>query len=307
MFDYGQKIIVTNSSHRGKIGPRKGSVGYVLGSNSSRIVKETINRVPFCAESQRVIFVRYGFGKERKESETRRVINVFPILSSYGQVPYKKEAFKMFIEEVEGKSENVWPTTRWAIKNKTNTPICMLHPLENTEDIRDLNETNFKAWYKSIIKSWTFSEGLNKTRPDFRQSKYEAKARDYFKAIRNSATSRNYREKIFTAAFGSDKVKREVIYAIKYLQSMFMVMQLKRYTNSMLTGYDNNVYNDGPFLKRDLIYPALTSLVFNPSVLKLNFELMKNRGLDCNKLEKGLKQTLHLMRENALPLYSIKS
>ena len=88
---------------------------------------------------------------------------------------------------------------------------------------------------------------------------------------------------------------------------MFTTVDIKRYMENMARAYDNNVYNDGPFLKHDSVYQAITSLVFNPVVLKLNLELMKNRGLDHRNIKKGLVQTLHMMRENARPLYSIKS
>jgi len=307
MFDHGQKVIVVKSSHRGKVGPKKGSIGYVLGSDSTRLIKRTVNKIPFCVESQVIVFVRYGFGKEREEPETRRILNVFPILSSYKPAPYRREAFRMFTEEVEGKSENVWPVVKWELKNKNNTPVCMLYPVENVEDIRDFNKVNFKAWYKSVVKSWTFSSNVDKTRPDFMRNKYEKNAREYFNAVRDSVKSRNFRDKVFAAVFSSDKVKSEVIYSMKYLHSMFEAALIKKYMKQISEAYNNNIYNDGPFLKHDAHYAALTSRIFNPAILNLQIELMKNRGLDYSRIEKGLKHTMRMIRENAQPLYSIKS
>ncbi len=305
MFNLGQKVIVTNSSHKGKIGPKIGSVGYILGSDAARIVKRTANEISFCAEKQNVIFVRYGFGKERTESEIRKVINVFPILANYDKLR-RKNIFKTFTEEIEGKSDNVWPMVKWELKGQTNVPICMMHPVENVEDIRNFNNTNFKAWYKSITRSLFFVKNVDKTRPDFKWSKYDRGAREYFGAVRDSIRDRSFREKVFDAAFSSNKIKGEIIYSVKYMQSIFTTAAINQYTVDMTQAYSNNIYNDGPFLN-DLVYPAITSLIFNPSVFEINIELMRKRGLDYNRIEKSLRQTLRIMRENAQPLYSIKS
>lgn len=148
MIQNGKRSIVVVSSKRKGIGPKVGSIGYVVGNFHAPIyVKELGVYAALCE----VLFTRYGFEKSEERMEKKHFINVFPanILGMGRHDPTMNE------KDVETLMEAILSVSPISVKKD----ICagVMVPLPNSKidenTIAWLISTIGVSGYSSMIKS----------------------------------------------------------------------------------------------------------------------------------------------------------
>ena len=119
MFDTGNKIIITNSSiDKGKIGPRKGSVGYII-KKANKIID--IDQYYISVVS--IIFYRFG-NEKRQRTENRTVAFLFPNQLKDAK-DFDVDTQQSFIHHTKKKNK-----LKQDLKNKFGTKtLCTLSPI----------------------------------------------------------------------------------------------------------------------------------------------------------------------------------
>jgi hypothetical protein len=155
MFLPGSKVIVIRSSiTKGNIGPRVGSLGYVVHSDARVAITGAMN-IEAIAVDCHINYIRYGFEKKFR-NECKRSLCLFPRASSL----YIKDQLEE-LSDVLKRDKHKERRARIARlvlgerhKDKSRIPpIVIAMPVRNTQSLLHCHDLEFVAWAESLIKS----------------------------------------------------------------------------------------------------------------------------------------------------------
>jgi len=164
MFSPGTKIYLHSSSFSGKkLGPKRHSLGYVS-SVGTTMWSLTMPNFPipkqtfiFCPLS--VVFSRYGKSKTER-CETRKFLQIMPIISRYGNSDQIKEAIKI-LQTDQFRREG----REWFIRFIKHSPGKIDHlGLALPTGVygrRHMIENDFRCWLMSILRNSNFRNQLS--------------------------------------------------------------------------------------------------------------------------------------------------
>ena len=113
MFEDSTKVVVISSSHTKGVGPRIGSIGYAapIGTRGSAFLPQQTQFINgFALFALRIIFIRYGYEKERPKYEVKRLLGAIPIVN---ELRKNSEAEKIVRTSVEKLPKNDFSNHLW--------------------------------------------------------------------------------------------------------------------------------------------------------------------------------------------------
>jgi hypothetical protein len=279
MFLPGSKIIVMRSSiTKGKIGPRVGSLGYVVHSDEKSAVWAS------CSSDVKVVivdccinYIRYGFEKTFR-NECKRSLCLFPAMSH------------LHIRDSLGELSNILrsdkhKTARASIvrgllhsqygegkvppyKEGKVPPIVVVMPVKNTQSLLHCHDKEFVAWADSLIRSPL----LYKTRPS---------NHNIFAKLAVSVVNR---KRVLNYAVGSIEGRSELIRRFKREAALYFRDRLKE--SVLLTGpfretaYSSNINN---MIGKYLFWPGIVKTSTTAAERELLESLNHNRVCRANE------------------------
>lgn len=154
MFDYGTKVIVLASSHRGSVGPRKGSLAFFSGFGNTPHIDVYQDKNYIFAHAE-LSFFRYGFEKKLR-AEKRGVIILLPIISE-NYTDLSGQIMKLSRRIHSGKDTS-WNPVRSVCNANGKTPVVMVAPLGTAgNDLRTCDPMERLAWIESIVRNNTLA------------------------------------------------------------------------------------------------------------------------------------------------------
>lgn len=309
MFEPSEKVIVLASSSKSRVGPKRGSVGYVK-ANSSKPQLARIHRgAKMCMSRVDLMFVRYGFSKERKKHESVLVINLFPILNTQPIDKVGKEA-KNFLGAVKKQD---FDAARWSILKGqcdvgTGTDVCVIAPIADWQmNVLNSNEVNFRAWFESVMQFSNFRHCLQKLTNRTLESKYPSNVRDYATVLRRCLADRTYKEDLLRTAVGNWSIKKRLVETVKFVSVVSMSSAIRTHKKNTNLGFIGRSYSQGSHPILSTIIPMLTKGVFSDHLFEYKCNLMVKYGITDNSIRNSMSKTKAVLRKEARTLFNIKT
>jgi len=150
MFDYGTKVIVLASSHRGGIGPKKGSLAFYSGEgNTPHFLFHKEKNCVF--NHVNLSFFRYGFEKTLR-NERREAIVLMPLISE-NYADFSGQVLKL-LRRVHSGKDTFWNPIRKNCGTNAKTPVVILAPVGSAGDnILKKESPERLAWLESILRN----------------------------------------------------------------------------------------------------------------------------------------------------------
>jgi len=165
MFDVGTRVIVLESSFKGKTGPKRGSVGHVCKLDIPGINLSTFDTQRFWfVEIYQIFFTRYGF-EEKKRNESKFFINIFPYDFPYDLLSEEIDQKIKDIQEFNPSGCEVYDHLRYAVTSKFGVDHVhhgIVVPSHcKIGDITLWDNYDFLAWLECFLKNRHFMGGVN--------------------------------------------------------------------------------------------------------------------------------------------------
>jgi len=310
MFEDSTKAIIVSSSHTKGIGPRVGSVGYVVsgGTNTSKFLPQQtqfINGLALFA--LRMIYIRYGYEKERPKYEIKSLIGAIPIVNELRKNSESENIVRTCIEKLPKNDFNshMWLKAKLDLLGKTdNVNVCILAPINSIgSDLRTCSNLEFEAWFKSLmfqeqtkisIKRIVNNKAYIDKLPNKKIKYISESIRYYLRSKENNDTFMEY-------ILDRKDRREDLIKFVRIIKPIYSNKTFLYHTESMsrLLIKDGYIYKRG---SRDIntLFCKLVNYMFIDNILnwKLNLlnksKLVKNRGSIAAKIRKT-KEVLESM------------
>jgi len=171
MLESNTKAIVLASSVRKNIGPRYGSIGYVVSTERPTYMKNlSITNLPITngisMSLTNVLFIRYGFEKERT-GEYRSLLNLFPVITKPlrkgSTISKKMNKLLRNFNKSEFNEEPWFSVKATKTRNPNRLIVAILAPLKSTgEDLTSCSKVEFEAWLNSYVMNVRMRAALSK-------------------------------------------------------------------------------------------------------------------------------------------------
>jgi hypothetical protein len=287
MFEFGTKIIVLASAvGNNRTGPKYGSEGYVIAtSKTANYVDDTRITNALLLSSTDVLFTRYGFGKSRATAERKEVLNVLPILRK----PPQHEKNMTILERVERainrfKKEDFKSNYWYNLKsnychNPDGAYIAIMVPAKvYGEDLTICPNTEFRAWFESIILAYDMSGAILRATNKVFKSKFpKPKLLARLVACKDCTRDQEVRRDYAQYFADTPKRRKEVIETLRIVMSMAFPRGQANVRTHFQHGIDHRFYYD----KGGRIIPeAFFSSTAN-NLFSSEFEWKKRRILNA--------------------------
>jgi len=158
MFEDSTKAIIISSSHIKGVGPRIGSVGYAvpIRVNTSVFLPHQTQFINgFVLFALRMVFIRYGYGKERPKYEVKKLLGAIPIVNELRKNSETERIVRTSVEKLPKNDFNghSWLKAKLDLFGKTdNINVCIVAPTRNNSfDLRTCSNLEFEAWFVSLM------------------------------------------------------------------------------------------------------------------------------------------------------------
>jgi len=234
----GSKVIVIESSLKKVIGPRVGSMGYVIESTSFNI--SSGNDIIYHACD--ILFTRYGF-EENKRHEVKRVTNVLPFPHYSTSQNYARELIKKAKKVVSSKNKN---KSMFNGSEYTSADVIAIPILNHKTNLLKCEFEEFHAWLDSYLRSPLFIEVLTKLmEKNFVGNSFPLQINptlvEFFmnciskRAYKNVFLKQNTSNRDFVNEKNTIIKREDIITAIKILQSNWM----RSYLENLMVEIEN--------------------------------------------------------------------
>lgn len=144
MFTPGTPIVVINSALKDGIGPRKGSLGYVIYNNESTVFESN-----YVAKCVTVAFHRFGF-EQKHRYEKRLVVNLLPLTGADANPKQELIALQRLFD-----NPTQLPKIQAEISHKIGKATVMLMAplLYNNVNLLECDSNTLDIWIRSSIYS----------------------------------------------------------------------------------------------------------------------------------------------------------
>ena len=226
MLESNTKAIVLASSVRKNIGPRYGSVGYVINAEKPIYIKNLPIANGISISLTNVLFIRYGFEKERI-GEHRLLLNLFPTITRPLQKgnTISKEIDKFLHNFHKNEfNEEPWFSIKAA---KTHNPnkliVAVLAPLRSTgENLASCSKIEFEAWFNSYTMNARIDIALSRLckEPYYSRLPLDNDRRELLRAFRECCNSKTDKEILVKHIINDDVVRKIFIKTIVLAKSI---------------------------------------------------------------------------------------
>ncbi len=286
MFEPGTKVIVIASSTTKSVGARHGSIGYATDCGHPEYIGDIcIGESTVAVAPTAILFTRYGFGKERDKYEKKNILMVFPIFPEVGN---KKQCYiekvNSFIKRFKKEKfdESLWYNTKSVFSQRPeSTDVCIVapYPVRN-HALLDSSDTEFGAWFDSIILSHRMGFILNKINKPNYAIKFPENMRAHFARLRDCAMHRDARVDFLWALKKDPELKKTVIETLRMVycvgirkdkatnrKSTMLSFQKKAYYTAksgrikpvpFYRMFIENVFNDQAFERSDKLFRSFS-------------------------------------------------
>lgn len=296
MFDPGTKVILLGSSHHGKSGPKRGSVGYYSFSSGNGYVQ--IDKSIYACEMC-MYFIRYGY-EQKSRCERKKVMAIFP--------------FPTINNLTETGSTIVKATCKRAIKeSKVNgIPTVVAAPIihSGTNLLDEKYRMELMAWTKSLLSSHDLSRF---TLHAFRQNTTRKYA---IKPLDNMALWIELREMFFNKDAAAHHLRKmasseDARSCIYNLLKALLISSKQRHIKQVWPGIEREIYRTPAGEPRDSVTLRLLSHIL-PIVngrfidsLDINDWSVGNASqAHAKMLIKHLDTTRKILRGLSVPTYN---
>lgn len=308
MFDFGTKVTVLASSTKRSLGPRYGSIGYVVTSGSNLQYVEDTNFINGAVVAPtEILFIRYGFEKSRPQAERKEILNVFPILRK----PAKEAENLTVLQRTESaikkfNKEDFDDSTWYHIKssllsNPDSSNVCIMSTARvYGEDLMTCSVLEFKAWFESYLMSYEMKAILSKMTNKRYASRFpKQELRKYLSVFKECASSKIARNERGSDIATNKTVRKEVIEALRLVKAVAYTRQRDNLRKHVNYGAQNNFYIDGSgYLRPEVFFPiAVHSMFtdeFNWRRERLLNTPMKNKRIILDRLSQTKDALLFL-------------
>lgn len=257
MFATGTKTIVIASSLNKKVGPRVGSIGYIINSDKGHY-NSSLN---LSYSLINTIFINYGF-EQTFRHEHRVVLNTFPFsLHKINPKTFVKDACSMInkINVNKGSWKNVLEDFSLSL-SCTVSEIVFLAPIQvNNTNLFSCSKNEFCAWFDSYLRSYQFLNSLkNAMNKGLRNNLFPFNT-DAITEIRACAADKKRKHKVFNEIDNTNSFlnRKLIIQVIKILQTIQMRSELKNKLFELELMIQENRINDGYGSIRSSLIPLL--------------------------------------------------
>lgn len=247
MFDNGDKVVVIGSTvKKNKTGPKKGSLGYVLGCSLTHTLYSddfhSIKRI----YRVKVLFIRYGFEKKYR-LEAKTVVST--ITGTYANIN-RKEFIKALSIDTDKQTTEDSVITRLKMEN---IPMCILVPANRCSNTSKYDDEDMIGWIVPTLlnEGMTISD-ISTTNSPINQ----AINMDVIRALASIGGSSSIgdmanRVKMFLSSV-PESGKREIVKTLTLIKYMSLNRDIK-YVEDCLVGDITNLYEDGCSFKDVLV------------------------------------------------------
>lgn len=272
MFNPHSRIIVIESSVDGT-GPRRGSIGYVVGV--SEIYNS--NKHSVCTVGVDVIFTKYGHEKKHR-FERKNVVALFP--TTWCTEP-KNDKVKALIEKLKTPKSNLIDDIR-KMRQSDPYPIIIAAPL--CADILSLCKEELNCWLSSFLcgkipsfasRIYSSQQYTNSTYPALREN-------NIWDAVIYAGSDRQVRSNMLKDLLKLDRSKlKESIKALIALSTIGEKQRTSMVSHDILNFLDGETEYFGPEGPDPILNNGVNNVAFSPIVpalIRMVIDYKKERG-----------------------------
>lgn len=268
MFEVGSKVIITESSLKKSIGPKKGSIGYVI-SCSEPVFSHRLSTILSIGN---VVFHRFGL-EERNRSEAKTVLFIFPI----GDINKSDNTVTNLTNTINNqKSEQVFESVRKEMGVDNSTTIVTALPVIYS-NLLSCSRYEFISWITSLMSNSMFCMALNEavvTR-HFKNSNHKSLVNTRFlETLRDMVVDKGYRNEKVNEAFKDYESRNKIIKDIRALLSMIMTRRYKTEAMNIINSLIECEMSKN--LSRRAVYEYMCGAIYIPHKLANMDDYIKN-------------------------------
>lgn len=300
MFDLGAKVTVLASTQKTGAGPRKGSIGHIVGIEDGYLIDQTM-----FSTSCTVHFNRFGF-EQKPRSETRTVMNLLHLINNSGEadIPKQINTFHTFFNSA--KFDEVIPRILDPIQANISTPIVVMAPYnEIDDDMLTCSNLEFELWAKAIflIISPTLYQMTVADNNMYTRNPYISKKK--ILGLNNVLGSRENKDLYIGKMLSFPEERRDFILMIRYLLSIQNCSshRIKHKAAKDLIRHElHNTYSNGrpTFDTVKMIYRILYNNLHSVSFKHVAALFEERPSKECIKNTTLMKSELKSMSEKLL-------
>jgi hypothetical protein len=315
MFESNTKVIVLASSSSKNIGPKYGSVGYVVSSGSPIYIQKLPIGNGVAISLSDILFIRYGFGKERA-AERRLILNIFPIFTKPLQKgsTISKEMNKLLrnFSKYEFNEEPWFGIKASQVPNPSKLIVAVLAPLKSTgEDLVSCSEMEFEAWFNSYARNVAMTATLSKVcaEPYYSRLPFDADHKELLRLFKNYSNSKTDKKTLIKHVVDNEVARKAFIRTIVLTKSIIFgqssksAMEKSLKVASMFGGSSNHLHTakflnffirgafsgELPYIKKHKVISATPKSKVEPkeAIFKQLIDTIDFMKSKASKIEKG--------------------
>jgi len=315
MFESNTKAIVLASSANKNIGPKYGSVGYVVSSGNPVYVQKLPIANGATISLTDMLFIRYGFGKERA-AERRLILNIFPVLAKPLQkgssIPKEMDKLLRNFSKYEFNEEPWFGIKASQAPNPSRLIVAILAPLKSAgEDLISCSREEFEAWFNSYAMNVAMTAILSKvcSEPYYSRLPFETSHKELLRLFKNYSRSKDDKETLIKHVINDDVARKTFIRTIVLAKSIVFGQSRKSAMNkalklaSVFGGSSNHLHTakfinffasnlfsgELPYIKRDKVISATPKSKIKPkeAILEQLIETIDFMKSKASEIEKG--------------------
>lgn len=312
MFERSTKVIVIASSTTKNVGARHGSVGYITDCGQPKYIGTIqIGEATVVVAPATILFIRYGFGKERPRYEKKSVLVAFPIFPkpNAGKLSVD-EKISIFIKKFKKEkfNESTWYNTKSVFTDRPeNMDVCIVapHPVRDY-DLLDCSHAEFEAWFDGIILSHRMRITLDKVanKPSY-AIRFPADIRIHFADLRDCAMHKDARMEYLWTLKKAPKLKKVIIETIRMVHCVSVVKSKMTAKKSTSISYIKRAYYTGKTgrIKPGPFYRMFIEDIFNDQAFDQSDALFKSHSIrDKVAISDSVRETKNTLQNIASAL-----
>lgn len=234
MFDTGTRVMVLDSSFKGKTGPKKGSVGYSMSLDLFGSGSVFDSEMFWFITLHQVFFVRYGFEK-KKRNESKFFINIFPYvtLNDSSKTKNLSDLVDSRLKDVcvfNSENKHLYDKIRYTVTSqfgKKHVHTGILAPMPHRfENIIKEEPHNFAAWIECFAKSKSFYTVLSRMINNFGKVSKVLNAGD-LTTLKHVIDNASEKDAWLDAAKDNPDMRRNIV---KTIQKVRIIGDRQKYT-----------------------------------------------------------------------------
>ncbi len=227
MFNISTKVAVLASSNTKNIGPKYGSIGYAAVDGSMQYSPYLLNPSTtdgIMLASSKVMFTRYGFGKERPKYEYKRILNVFPIIDKSVKIEDIEQTVSKVVSKFkrEDFGNRFWLNAKMNFIGSTEANVCIMAPvLALGTDLRTCSNLEFIAWFHSMLNIHGMKNSIAKiNNKQYLDNLPSKESRPIAISLRHCVSDGKYKLRYLDEIIDSSKTRAPVVEFLKLIHSI---------------------------------------------------------------------------------------